>query len=206
MKSRICLIRHGKTEGNKHKLYYGYADIPLSEEGVRDIKELAASGLYPDGEGAEFYTSGLRRAEQTMELIYGRREHEVLDRLKELNFGDFEMKSHGELKDLEEYRSWRADKLGSLSPPNGESLMAFYKRANRGFEELKARHARRVLALRHKEQEALSIAVCHGGTISAIMESIHPREREHFYKWIPDPGHGYMLYLEDGTVTETEAF
>ena len=206
MRSRICLIRHGLTEANKSKLYYGYADIPLSDDGITEIKRLAEAGVYPDGEGADFYTSGLKRAEQTLELIYGKRDHETLEMLKELNFGDFEMKSHGELKELEEYRTWRADRFGSLAPPNGESLMAFYKRAVRGFEDLKNRHARKVLSMRHSGEEALSITVCHGGTISAILESIHPKVKEHFYKWIPDPGHGYMIFLEDGSVTDTEAF
>lgn len=174
MESRICLIRHGITEGNKNKLYYGFSDIPLAEEGIDQLKELAASGIYPNGDGADFYTSGLKRTEQTLELIYGQREHETLKNLREMNFGDYEMKSHGELKDLEEYRMWKSDDVGSLAPPNGESLMAFYKRAVRGFEDLKNRHACKMLAMRHKPQEALSIAVCHGGTISAIMESIYP--------------------------------
>ena len=50
MKSRICLIRHGITEGNKKKLYYGHSDIDLAEEGITELKELVSSGLYPDGE------------------------------------------------------------------------------------------------------------------------------------------------------------
>ena len=135
MESRICLIRHGITEGNKNKLYYGFADIPLAEEGIYQLKELAAAGIYPEGDGADFYTSGLKRTEQTLELIYGQRKHETLESLREINFGDYEMKSHGELKDSEEYRIWRSDVMGSLAPPNGESLMAFYKRVVRGFEE-----------------------------------------------------------------------
>ena len=39
---------------------------------IRDrLKELAAAGIYPEGDGADFYTSGLKRTEQTLELIYG---------------------------------------------------------------------------------------------------------------------------------------
>ena len=206
MESRICLIRHGITEGNKNKLYYGFADIPLAEEGIYQLKDLAAAGIYPEGDGADFYTSGLKRTEQTLELIYGQRKHETLESLREINFGDYEMKSHGELKDSEEYRIWRSDVMGSLAPPNGESLMAFYKRVVRGFEDLKNRHAGKMLAMRHKDQDALSITVCHGGTISAILESIYPRQKDNFYRWIPDPGHGYMLFLEDGAVIDTEKY
>ena len=63
MKSRICLIRHGITEGNKKKLYYGHSDIDLAEEGITELKELVSSGLYPDGEGADFYTTDLKRTQ-----------------------------------------------------------------------------------------------------------------------------------------------
>lgn len=206
MDSKICLIRHGITEGNKNRLYYGHADIPLAEEGINELKKLARSGIYPDGETADFYTTGLKRTEQTLELIYGKREHETLEGLKEMNFGDFEMKSYHDLKELEEYQAWIADPNGEFCPPNGESLKGFYKRISRGFEDLKKRHLLKVVSMRHKEAEALSIAVCHGGTISAILESIYPRVKDNFYKWIPDPGHGYMLMMKDGDVTDVEKF
>ena len=101
MRSKICLIRHGITEGNKNRLYYGYADIPLAEEGIAALKELEKRDIYPNSSNADFYTTGLRRTEQTMEIIYGKREHEILPQLKEMNFGDYEMKSHGELKVLD---------------------------------------------------------------------------------------------------------
>lgn len=207
MKSKICLIRHGITEGNKRRLYYGHSDIDLAEEGVAELKEQAASGLYPDGEGAEFYTTDLKRTQQTLKLIYGEVEFTPLASLKEINFGDFEMKTYQELKDLAEYQEWlRNPKDDTLAPPNGESIRGFYDRIAAGFEDLKNRHALKELKMRHSGEEALSIVVCHGGTISAIMEKIFPGEKKNFYEWIPDPGHGYMLTLEDGVVTDAKLF
>ena len=86
MESKICLIRHGITEGNQKKLYYGHTDLDLAEEGVENLKELAASGIYPVSENATFYTTGMRRTEQTLRLIYGEQEHEHIELLKEINF------------------------------------------------------------------------------------------------------------------------
>ena len=123
-----------------------------------------------------------------------------------MNFGDYEMKSHGELKVLDHYQTWKADKLGTLSPPNGESLQAFYKRIVRGFDDFKKKHMLKVLSMRHRSEEALSIVVCHGGTISAILESTYPKVKDNFYKWIPNPGHGYTLYMEDEDVLGVEKF
>lgn len=206
MESKICLIRHGITEGNKNKLYYGHADIDLAEEGIRELTELAASGLYPDGDDADFYTTDLKRTHQTLKLIYGEKEFEQIPELKEINFGDFEMKSYGELKEKEDYQSWLKDPKGTLAPPNGESVQSFYNRIDKGFEDLKNRHALKVLSMRHSMKEALSIVVCHGGTISAVMEKLFPGEKDNFYQWIPDPGHGYMLILKDGKVVEANSF
>lgn len=206
MDSKICLIRHGITEGNKNKLFYGHSDIPLAKEGIINLKELVNGGIYPDGSKAEFYTTGLMRTEQTLELIYGKQQHETLHQLKEINFGDFEMKSYEELKDLAEYQTWMADKKGILAPPNGESLSSFSRRVEKGFEDLKQRHLQNVVSMRHKAEEALSITVCHGGTICAILQSIYPELNENFYKWIPDPGHGYMLFMKDAKVADIDKF
>lgn len=206
MKSKICLIRHGITEGNKRRLYYGHSDIDLAPEGVEELKAQVASGLYPDGEDADFYTTDLKRTQQTLKLIYGDREFTPLADLKEINFGDFEMKTYGELKALEEYQTWLKDPKGILAPPNGESVQAFYDRIAVGFKDLKNRHALKELKMRHSGKTPMSIVVCHGGTISAMMEEIYPGEKDNFYQWIPDPGHGYMLTLEDGAVVDAEKF
>lgn len=206
MKSQICLIRHGITEGNKKKLYYGHSDIDLAPEGIEELRKLAAEGIYPDGEDADFYTTDLKRTQQTLKLIYGEREATPLVGLKEINFGDFEMKSYGELKDIKEYQEWLKNPKDDLAPPNGESVKAFYDRISEGFEDLKNRHALTELRMRHSGKMPLSIVVCHGGSISAIMQNIYPGVKDNFYQWIPDPGHGYLLTLENGKVTNAEPF
>ena len=98
MKSKICLIRHGITRGNRDRLYYGQSDIPLIEDGEKEISRLAKEGIYPDSEDAVYYTTGLQRTEQTFGLIYGDKPHDRIELLQEINFGEYEMKTHEELK------------------------------------------------------------------------------------------------------------
>lgn len=206
MKSKICLIRHGITEGNKNKLFYGHSDIPLAQEGIEELGRLVEEGIYPYDEDADYYTTGLKRTEETFSIIYGDREHAHIENLKEINFGEYEMKSYKELKELEAFESWVGDKSGETPPPGGESIMAFRDRIDTGFEELMERHALKTLSMRHSGKEALSVVVCHGGSISAILESLYPGNGESFYRWIPDPGHGYILTLKDGSVEDKEMF
>ena len=212
MKTKICLIRHGITEVNQTRLYYGSSDIPLAEEGVAMLRELAAQEIYPDDADAECYTSGMLRTEQTFSLIYGDREHQVLSPFREIDFGDFEMKSYGELKDDPNYQTWIGDTTGTLPPPGGESALDFQARVLEGFAELLQRQSERLEnSLQEEMSDALegkllTIVVCHGGPIAAILQNAFPDEKENFYQWLPDPGHGYLLTVEDGEILEMESF
>ena len=67
----LVLIRHGLTEGNVRRWYYGALDIPLCPEGEAALKKAAAAGLYPPVNGRRIVTSGLLRTEQTLRLLYG---------------------------------------------------------------------------------------------------------------------------------------
>lgn len=206
MKSQINLIRHGITEGNKRRLYYGAADIPLAQEGIEQLQKLVLEGIYPKAEQEAFYTTGLRRTEQTLQLIYGEQEHEAISDLREMDFGQFEMKSYEDLKDDPVYRKWAGDESGELKSPGGESVSQFHERICQGFKILMGKHRLTELSVRHCGKDAISTVVCHGGTIASIMESCFPEKREHFYKWIPDPGHGYTLNVKDGEVLDYEEF
>ncbi|MCI8645429.1 MAG: histidine phosphatase family protein [Firmicutes bacterium] len=206
MKSQIHLIRHGITEGNQRRLYYGAADIPLAEEGVNMLKSLVSKGIYPRAESSDFYTTGMLRTEQTLSILYGEREHSCIEELREMSFGEFEMKSYEELKDVPGYAEWAADKTGQMASPGGESIAGFTSRIRGGLKILVGKHRLRELSVRHSGKDAISTVVCHGGTIASIMEQSFPGQKEHFYKWIPDPGHGYTLDMKDGEITGYQEF
>ena len=188
------------------RLYYGSTEVPLTERGKYELKKLAESGIYPDSPDAEFYTSGMVRTEQTFRIIFGDRPHKVIDEFRELDFGDFEMHSYEELRARVEYQAWISAENMSEAPPGGESIPDFNRRVQKGFEDMKVRHELLVLKLRNRQKEAKSICVCHGGVICAVMNYIWPDETDNFYEWIPDPGHGYVLEMEDGAIIGRRKF
>lgn len=196
MATKIHLIRHGITEGNLKGWYYGSMDVPLANQGIDELVELAKEKIYPSAEDAVFYSSGMVRADQTLFLLYGEVQREVIENLREMNFGMFEGHTYEELKDLDEYQAWLFD--DDLEAPKGESRNEFSKRVIEGFKEL---------LMRHKlDKKDSTIAVCHGGVISVIMMTLFRNQREHFYEWIPDPGHGMTLLVENGRVLGYEEF
>lgn len=92
MESVLHIIRHGITEGNQKNWHYGSSDIPLAEEGIDNIRNLKLLKVYPDINGG-FFTSGMLRTNQTLNLIYGDVDKKYVRNLREINFGEFEKKN-----------------------------------------------------------------------------------------------------------------
>ena len=183
--STIYLFRHGITEGNKRRLYYGSTDIPLIEEGIEAIRERREAGIYPDTEGFKIITTDLCRTEQTLFEMYGREvPHKTDPRMREFSFGEFEMKSYEELKDREDYQAWITGDNWRNICPNGESGEIMLNRSLEAMEDYIGTDC---------------IIVCHGGVIAGLMLTWFPGDEtaEHFYAWQPKPSEGYRIDFDD---------
>ncbi len=205
-KSFIHFIRHGITEGNKKRWYYGSSDISLDKDGVELLEELTKRGIYPNPDEGDYYTTGMKRTEETFEIIYGEKNHRHISLLQEMDFGIFEKKSYEELKENAVYQKWINDETGESSPPEGESINDFHRRIQKGYEELSGYHKLKEFSMRHEGKTAHSVIVCHGGVISSIMQNLFAESENNFYDWIPDPAHGYSVEFEDGRAVRYEIF
>ena len=184
----LTLIRHGLTEGNVRRWYYGALDLPLCEAGADALREAAAAGLYPPIGQAKILTSGLLRTDQTLRLLYGDVPHEVWPELREISFGIFEGKSYDELNGRADYAAWLAGDWFGNVPPGGESFAQAQARILAGLARMQA-------------QGEDILAVVHGGTVLTIMQALFPEEEKNGYEWQPRPGGGYRLDLEAHTWT-----
>ncbi|MCL2664798.1 MAG: histidine phosphatase family protein [Defluviitaleaceae bacterium] len=173
----ISFIRHGMTVANENKLYCGRTDPPLSKNGIRLLAAQKNETAYPEAD--IFVSSGLARADETLRVIYGRGPDIVMDDLREMDFGDFEMKSYDMLKDNPDYIRWILD-AQNVACPNGESRNEFDARAAAGLKKLT------------ELGYGSAVAVCHGGIVVSILESLFPGEKN-FYEWQPGYGLGYTI-------------
>jgi alpha-ribazole phosphatase len=183
----IHLIRHGKTTANEQRLYCGQTDLPLSENGAEEIAMLKKREIYPLAD--MFFTSGLLRAEQTLDIIYGEASRKAVPDIAEFKFGLFEMKSYEELKEQDNYQAWITDETGNVGCPHGENKNQFEKRVINGFNSI-------VDEVRQTACDSAFVS-CHGGTIACIMEYLCPNTHN-FYEWQPKPGCGYTLGYVSG--------
>ena len=175
MGTTIYLIRHGEVEDSKPRRYNGHIDVPLSANGIEQIRKLS-SFLSAEVQkcnstvGAEclrpavlkaVYCSGLSRAKKTAEIIaepFGL-EPVVIDGLKERSFGEWEGMSFDEVNEKwpDAFKAWARDPL-KFSPIGGESTLETRDRVVPAFNKIVDDHKGEEIAV-----------ISHGGVIRVIL-------------------------------------
>ena len=178
----IYLIRHGKTEANEKHLYCGSTDLPLSKAGREELQ-----GVHYDIKNVRFLTSGMKRTNETLQILFGNVPYEVDPRFREIDFGIFEMHSYEQLKDDPRYQEWISGDNNVNIPPEGESGQQMTSRVLEAFSEI-------------REDTCI---ITHGGVIASIMEHLFPREGKNRYQWQPKPGYGYCIVKNSDAVSYT---
>lgn len=182
---KLYLIRHGKTYCNEKQIYCGKSDVDLSEGGIKELKEISEQNKFPK---CDFYfTSGAKRANQTLEILFPGNKYNSIKKFFEYDFGDFELKSYEDLKLIREYMDWMDDKEGNIKCPSGESRLEFKKRIKEAFTEL--------VQYLIKENIKTALGVTHGGSIGMILEMLYDNKKK-FYEWQPKNGEGYELTIQ----------
>ena len=168
----IYLIRHGKTEANEKHLYCGSSDLPLSVAGRAELQNIRY-----DIKNVRFLTSGMKRTNETLRILFGDVPYEVDPRFREVDFGIFEMHSYEQLKNRPEYQAWLTGDNDANIPPNGESGAQMKARVLNAFSEIKEN----------------TCIITHGGVIASIMEYLFPNEGKNRYQWQPKNGYGWVV-------------
>jgi len=182
----LTMIRHGPTEGNEKRWYYGATDLPLSEEGRARLIALREMGGYPDIVGKQLITTPYQRTRESAAILYPNAGVRLIPAFREVNFGDFECKSYEDLKDTPDYQAWLSGDWYHTAPPGGESFAEAETRIREALETLLA-------------QPEDAVLVVHGGTIIVAMELLFPEEHKTQYQWQPAPGGGWIVDLQAHT-------
>ena len=175
----IYLIRHGKTAANEQRLYCGSTDLPLSDAGRSELQM-----LHYDIKNVRFITSGMKRTNETLGILFGEVPFETDPRFREVDFGIFEMHSYDQLKDTPAYQQWLTGDNESNIPPQGEGGVQMKLRVLEAFRQIR--------------EDACIVTL--GGVIAAIMVHLFPNEGKNRYDWQPKNGYGYKISGETYTI------
>jgi len=140
--THFWLIRHGETEWNAGKRLQGWLDIPLSDVGRAQARQLAQRLKAADvPQFAAIYSSDLSRALETAQISAAHLGLPVTARetLRERNYGIFQGRDWAMLSDELSQQNI------SFSKPDqeiegGETFAAFAQRISHAFESLAADH------------------------------------------------------------------
>lgn len=178
----ITLLRHGLTNENIEKKYLGWSDVPLCERGITELEYLKKFG-FPEGD--VFFVSDLQRCKQTFQILYGNREQTYFfTSFREMNFGQWELKTYEELQHDGQYRKW-LDDFKTEQIPLGERFSDFKRRVLQGWQQATS-------SFFEKMNTEHIVIISHGGPIRLLLECYAPEERD-FWNWPIKHGEGYTL-------------
>lgn len=131
---KIYLARHGETAWSLSGQHTGTTDIPLTENGERNARNLGAR--LRDAPFDHVFTSPLQRARRTCELAGFGGSAEIDPDLVEWNYGDYEGQRTADIR--KERPNWFLFRDGC---PGGETPDAVGARADRVIARLRALNA-----------------------------------------------------------------
>lgn len=172
---KIYIIRHGETEWNTLRKLQGRSDTELNEVGIQ-LAEITAKAL----EHIPFdiaYTSPLKRAYKTAEIIVGNRNIPIIpeERIQEVSFGAYEglgcSKANYEIPDPEfEYFFQAPEKY--VAKNGAESIEDLCKRTTEFLKEITSNP--------ELEDKTVLIAT-HGAALKGLLSSIGNKEKKDFW-------------------------
>jgi len=190
----LILIRHGESEGNSKKLVYGYTDYPMTKKGMKQVPEIVER--LKRYQIDKIYTSPLVRAKVIAEAISQDRDISITseDRLKEINFGDYEDWPREKLIDLvgQERYGEIVGFFNHVALPGGEKQDEFLLRVKTFIDELLS------------GQEGSYVLTCHFGTIKAILHHLMAYDQSRLNQLTILPGAIIKVTIEENQVRMDE--
>ena len=176
----IVLIRHTSVDVPQGTCY-GQTDVPVKTTFEQEAAE-TKKNLEPLGPFDKVYCSPLTRCVK-LATYCGYPDAERDNRIKELNFGAWEMQKFDEIKDPR-MQKWFDDYL-NVPVTDGESFMQLYQRVAAFIDEVRQKPYERVAVFAHggvllcaqayagvvKLEEAFSALTPYGGVITIKIEN-----------------------------------
>src|SRR3989344_1063516 len=177
VKLKVYLFRHGETYYNKNKIFTGWKESRLTNEGIKQARKIAEK-LKNKKIDVAFQTD-LSRSKDTLKYVmkYHPEIREIItaNRMIERSYGDLEGKNHewaikkfGQKKFDDWHRGW------NKRPPNGESFKMVEKRVKIFIKEL----------TNFMKKEKVNVAIsAHGNSIRLFRKIMENKSIKDTCEW-----------------------
>lgn len=189
--TEIIFIRHGETDFNRARLYFGHLDPDLNKTGIEQLRKTKILFEKREKMPDIVFSSDLKRCSQSMEILEIDEEIEKIltENLREINFGIFEGKTYEEIKSeypekvekmINDWRNFKADR--------GESI-----------NEMMLRVAEKMNEIINQYRNKKILVVAHAGVIQALISYYLFGNLDGYWKFKINNGSITKLYvMEDG--------
>jgi len=167
---KIYFAAHSTTTDNETKISSGWKDVGLSELGIQQSKEMG--DRFKDVKIDLICCSDLKRAVDTVKIAFGDKYPVIVDqRLRELNYGDFNGKPSEIVESMKEEHIKEPF-------PNGESYEQAIERTHKFYKELKEKYPdKTVLIVGHRATQYGLDTLVGGKTVGECLSVL--------FKWQP---------------------
>ena len=174
----IYIARHGQNEDNVHGILNGHRDLPLTDLGRQQARDLS-QGIMQSGIQFDYvYSSPLSRALETAQIV-SREAHfpepVVLQNLIERDFGVMSGKPASDIEKLCAPEIIKTDTITYfLSPEGAETFPDLVERGARILEEVRAKHTSgKVLLVCHGDLGKMIYAAATGKDWRDVLVDFH---------------------------------
>lgn len=167
---KIYAIRHTQPE-IEPGICYGQSDLNVAHTFSTERETIAEQikGIAFD----RIYSSPLLRCKILAESLFPKKEIVFEKRLKELNFGDWELKSWDDIYASKHGKLWM-DNYQILATLNGESYLDMEERITSFWSDLKARKDKQVVIVAHAGVIRILKSLIEDVPISQLFEDFKP--------------------------------
>ena len=171
--TEFIFMRHGVTDLNIKKVYFGHLNPSLNREGIDQIKSIKKTLV---NESIDLiYSSDLKRCVESAEIINEDYNLNITKKkeFRELNFGIFEGKSHEEVTEtfpVESglfFENWMNFRI-----PDGESITNLMQRTVDQIENIRSVHTGKSILI-----------VTHSGVIQAALSYYFSKNLDLYWKF-----------------------
>lgn len=183
---KLYMARHGETDLNIKKVYYGWLDVALNKNGINQCESLRESLAHINFDLV--ISSTLSRAIDSAKLVSGNSFENIngLEDLKEINFGKWEGLHYKEIERIDEeaWKNWSLD-WKNFTIPSGENFLGFYKRVENCLGEIISENDNKTILL-----------VAHEGTLKVIATILLKMPKENYWDFTFEFGKFSMFEIQ----------
>ncbi len=180
---KAVFIRHGLSTYNDEGRIAGRVDVPLSETGIKRLKEIKREVVFPTTE--LYYCTPLKRTRQTAEILFGGGSKFVeRPEFMEMMFGDVDGILYEEINLGQLFRDW----YDGIDRDNVERIKDFENRINTAIEGL-------IKEVSDKGVASFTL-ISHSCVMRNIKHYFEPMGRDEFLKFRTINGKGFVVDVE----------